>query len=103
MRSIDPCPKCGGTKPHKGRKPDCGFAEPEPPEQGGEQLPFVETVGFIFSLQNTLRIWSKIAQKYSNLHDFYLFFYTGLLIRQPRYMPLHYTIIFINMLPRQYK
>jgi hypothetical protein len=41
MRSIDPCPKCGGAKPHKGLKPDCGFAEPEPPEQGGEQLPFV--------------------------------------------------------------
>jgi len=23
--------KCGGEKPHKGHKPDCGFAEPEPP------------------------------------------------------------------------
>jgi len=41
MRSIDPCPKCGGAKHHKGRKPDWCFAEPEPPEQGGEQLPFV--------------------------------------------------------------
>jgi len=25
--------KCGGAKPHKGEKPDCGFAEPEPPER----------------------------------------------------------------------
>jgi len=25
----------------KGLKPDWRFAEPEPPEQGGEQLPFV--------------------------------------------------------------
>jgi hypothetical protein len=41
MRSIDSCPKCGGAKHHKGRKPDWCFAEPEPPEQGGEQLPFV--------------------------------------------------------------
>jgi len=23
--------KCGGAKPHKESKPDCGFAEPEPP------------------------------------------------------------------------
>ena len=23
MRSIDPRPKCGGEKPHKGRKPGC--------------------------------------------------------------------------------
>jgi len=23
--------KCGGVKPHKGRKPDCGFAEPSRP------------------------------------------------------------------------
>jgi len=39
MRSIFMgAKKCGGAKPHKGRKPDCGFAEPEPPEQGGEQL-----------------------------------------------------------------
>ena len=33
--------KCGGAKCHKGRKPDWRFAEPEPPEQGGEQLLFV--------------------------------------------------------------
>ena len=32
MRSIDPCPRCAGTKPHKGRKPDCGFVETEPPK-----------------------------------------------------------------------
>jgi hypothetical protein len=35
LRSNDPCPKYGREKPHKGRKPDCGFSEPEPP-QGGE-------------------------------------------------------------------
>jgi len=35
MRSIDPARQCGGTEPHKGRKPDCGGVEPEPPE-GGE-------------------------------------------------------------------
>jgi len=29
--------KCGGAKPHKGRKPDCGFVEPEPPK-GGEAV-----------------------------------------------------------------
>jgi hypothetical protein len=35
-------PNVAETKPHKGRKPDCGFTEPKPPEQGGEQLPFVK-------------------------------------------------------------
>ena len=29
--------KCGGEKPCRGRKPEHGFAEPEPPEQGGER------------------------------------------------------------------
>ena len=29
--------KCGGAKPCRGRKPEHGFAEPEPPEQGGER------------------------------------------------------------------
>ncbi|MDR2547053.1 MAG: hypothetical protein LBC96_06005 [Lachnospiraceae bacterium] len=33
--------KCGGAKSHKGACADWGFAEPEPPELGGEQLPFV--------------------------------------------------------------
>jgi len=33
--------KCGGRKQYQGRKPDCCFLEPEPPDQGGEQLPFV--------------------------------------------------------------
>jgi len=33
--------KCGGTKTHKGACADWVFVEPEPPEQGGEQLPFV--------------------------------------------------------------
>jgi len=41
--------KCGGAKPHKGRKPDCGFAEPEPPI-GGEQLPFVRRSGVFTQL-----------------------------------------------------
>jgi len=40
--------KCGGTKHHKGRKPDWCFVEPEPPEQGGEQLPFVRRSNFCF-------------------------------------------------------
>jgi len=35
MRSVDPCPKCGVAKPHKGRKPDWGFAEPEATEGSG--------------------------------------------------------------------
>ena len=36
MRSIfTGAKKCGGEKPHKGRKPDCGFLWPEPPK-GGE-------------------------------------------------------------------
>jgi len=26
LRSNDPCPKCGGEKTHKGRKPDCVFS-----------------------------------------------------------------------------
>jgi hypothetical protein len=34
--------KCAGTKHHKGRQPDWCFVEAEPPEQGGEQLPFVK-------------------------------------------------------------
>ena len=29
MRSIDPCPKCGGEKTALRAKPDCGFSEPE--------------------------------------------------------------------------
>jgi len=33
--------KCGGTKIHKGACADWVFVEPEPPNQGGEQLPFV--------------------------------------------------------------
>jgi hypothetical protein len=28
MRSIDPCPNCGGKKPCRGRKPEHGFLEP---------------------------------------------------------------------------
>jgi hypothetical protein len=28
MRSIDPCPKCGGEKPHKGRSPTAVFRSP---------------------------------------------------------------------------
>jgi len=44
MRSIDHCPKCGYANPHKGGKADWGFAQPEPPEQGGEQLPYVSAV-----------------------------------------------------------
>jgi hypothetical protein len=39
-RSVDPHRKCGGAKPCRGRKPEHGFAEPEPPT-GGERLPFV--------------------------------------------------------------
>jgi hypothetical protein len=36
MRSIfTGAKKCDGAKLHKGRKPDCGFAEAEPPK-GGE-------------------------------------------------------------------
>jgi hypothetical protein len=37
MRSNDPRAKCAGAKLHKGRKPDCDFAEAEPPK-GGVQL-----------------------------------------------------------------
>ena len=37
MRSIDPCPKCAGAKPCRGRKPEQGFAEAEPPK-GGEAV-----------------------------------------------------------------
>jgi hypothetical protein len=32
LRSNDPCPNCAGAEPHKGRKPDCGSAEAEPPK-----------------------------------------------------------------------
>ena len=33
MRSIfTGAKKCAGAKPHKGRKPDCGFAEAESPK-----------------------------------------------------------------------
>jgi hypothetical protein len=35
LRSNDPRRQCGGVEPHKGRKPDCGGTEPEPPI-GGE-------------------------------------------------------------------
>jgi hypothetical protein len=34
-RSVDPRAKCAGAVPHKGREPDCGTAEAEPPI-GGE-------------------------------------------------------------------
>jgi hypothetical protein len=33
--------KCGGAKSHKDACADWGFAEPEPLEKSGEQLPFV--------------------------------------------------------------
>jgi len=33
--------KCGGAKQPQRAKPERCFAEPEPPEQGGEQLPIV--------------------------------------------------------------
>jgi hypothetical protein len=42
--------KCGGAKSHKGACADWVFAEPEPPEQGGEQLPFVKRCNFAFHL-----------------------------------------------------
>jgi len=29
MRSIDPCPKCGGDKTMQRAKPEHGFAEPK--------------------------------------------------------------------------
>jgi len=32
--------KYGGARYRRGRKPEWCFVEPEPPEQGGEQLPF---------------------------------------------------------------
>jgi hypothetical protein len=50
--------KCGGAKQHKGRSsakrtPGCCFAEPEPPEQGGERLLFVRrSVALHISLLN---------------------------------------------------
>jgi len=28
LRSNDPCPKCGGEKPHKGRSPTAVFRNP---------------------------------------------------------------------------
>ena len=34
MRSIDPCPNCGGEKTAQRAKPDCGFSEPKPPTGG---------------------------------------------------------------------
>jgi hypothetical protein len=37
MRSIDPRRQCAGAKPRRGRKPERGFAEAEPPT-GGVQL-----------------------------------------------------------------
>jgi len=33
--------KCGGAKIPQRAQPERFFAEPEPPDQGGEQLPFV--------------------------------------------------------------
>jgi len=33
--------KCDGAKYRRERKPERWFAEPEPPKQGGEQLPLV--------------------------------------------------------------
>jgi hypothetical protein len=59
--------KCGGAKYHKGRQPDWCFAEPEPPEQGGEQLPFVIcrlplTIFFIFHSRKLLIELDKSLQ-----------------------------------------
>jgi hypothetical protein len=42
--------KCGGVKPHKGRKPDCGFTEPEPPLGGEARTGLLCEVGFVFTL-----------------------------------------------------
>jgi hypothetical protein len=57
MRSIDPCPNCGGTKPHKGRKLDCGFVEPEPP-LGGEAYTVLLHDDFFTPTYNRLAPWT---------------------------------------------
>jgi len=44
MRSIDPCPKCGGAKHHKGHSPT-GVSRNPNRRIGGEQLPFVMRCG----------------------------------------------------------
>jgi hypothetical protein len=57
MRACEARPataKCGGAKSHKGACADWSFAEPEPPEQGGEHIPFVKCwfllfIHFLFS------------------------------------------------------
>jgi len=45
--ALTPALNVAEVKPRKGRKPDCCFLEPELPDQGGEQLPFVESVKLI--------------------------------------------------------
>jgi hypothetical protein len=38
---LTPAPNVAERKPHKGRKPDCGFSEPGAAEQAAERIPFV--------------------------------------------------------------
>jgi hypothetical protein len=35
---LTPAQTVGGVKPHKGRKPDCGFAEPWSARMGAERI-----------------------------------------------------------------
>jgi hypothetical protein len=36
--ALPPAQTVGGVKPHKGRKPDCGFAEPWSARTGAERI-----------------------------------------------------------------
>jgi hypothetical protein len=45
MRSIDPCPKCGGEKTHKGRRPTAFFRSPR--SEATKRKPYVEAVELV--------------------------------------------------------
>ena len=42
--------KCGGAKPYKGCKPDCGFAEPEP-SKGAKRIPYAMRSGGVHHMR----------------------------------------------------
>src|SRR5215510_12029979 len=63
-----PCPKCGGVKPCRGRKPEHGFAEPEPPNRRRSVYRLLyEVWAYTF-----IQFYSLICLSYMYNHLFYV-------------------------------
>jgi hypothetical protein len=72
-RSVDPGRQCGGAEAHKGRKPDCAGAEPEPPAGGEAHTVCYATFDF------PIYVLKDIDKKLRNAAFFYILDDTGTL------------------------